>query len=181
MIQGVGSDAFIRNQLLSAMGEMIDFAVLQGTGAGGQPTGLLTAVGVNAQSGAVTFANQLDALKTLADANVNEDNIKFLTTPALRRTLQERPAITGTALSMVVEGKSAAEQKPLFASIHCPASTIFVGDWSQCLVTLWGSGLQIEVDPYTSFTTGAVQVRVLMHADVSFVKPGAFVRHTSAT
>jgi HK97 family phage major capsid protein len=181
MIQGATSDAFIKQQLVSAMGVLLDLAVLQGTGASGQPTGLLSAAGVGTQTGAVTFANQLDILKTLADANVNEENIKFVTTPALRRILQERPAVASTGYMLAMDGKSAAEQKPFLASTHCPTSTIFAGDWSQCLVNFWGSGLQIEVDPYTSFTTGAVQVRVLMHADVSFIKPTAFVRHTSAT
>lgn len=141
----------------------------------------MTAAGVGTQTGAVTFANQLDILKTLADANVNEENIKFVTTPALRRTLQERAAVASTSFMLHMEGKSAADFKPMLATPHCPAATIFAGDWSQCLVNFWGSGLQLEVDPFTSFTTGAVQVRVLMYADVSFIKPTAFVRHTSAT
>lgn len=55
---------------------------------------------------------------------------------------------------------------------------IFFGDWSQCLVALWGAGLDIQVDPYSSFKTGAVQVRILMHCDISFLKPESFSRWT---
>ncbi len=179
MRQAAQAERFIRQQLLGAVGAMLDQAVLQGTGASGQPTGLLVAAGVGAQSGAVTHANMLDILATLGAANANDDNIRFLTTPAVRRLLQARETVS-TSGRMIWE-KGQLVDTPANVSTYCPAATIFAGDWSQCRIAMWGAGLQIEVDPYTSFSTGAVQVRVLMHVDVNFMKPAAFVRHTSAT
>ena len=180
MKQSPMSEGFIRDQLLGAMGAALDQAILAGTGASGQPTGLLVAAGVGSQSGAVTFANQLDTMKTLADANANEDNVHFLTTPALRRTLQSREAVASTDFMLAQNGQM-ARLKPLHVSTYCPASTIFAGDWSQCQVNFWGGGVEIQIDPFTNFKTGAIQVRALMYADVVFLKPAAFVRHTAAT
>jgi HK97 family phage major capsid protein len=179
MKQARSADEFIRQQLLAAVGSMLDRAVLQGTGASGQPTGLANASGVGAQSGAVTWANMLDTLQTLGNANADDDQVRFLTTPAVRRILQNREAIA-TSGRMVWEGSQIAG-KPAAVSTDVPAATIFVGDWSKCLVALWGAGLEVQVDPFTSFVSGAVQVRVVMHADVAFTKPAAFVRHTSVS
>jgi hypothetical protein len=81
---------------------------------------------------------------------------------------------------MIWDGSQIAG-KPAAVSTDVPAATLFVGDWSKCLVALWGAGLEVQVDPFTSFVSGAVQVRVVMHADVAFTKPAAFVRHTSVS
>lgn len=179
MKQARQSEAFIRTQLLGAAGTLLDQAVLQGSGSQGQPLGLLTAPGVGAQSGAVTHANMLDIVSTLATAKANDENIRFLTTPAVRRILQAREAVS-TSGRMIWERDMVAD-KPGAVSTDVPAATIFAGDWSQCLVAFWGSGMEIAVDPYANFRSGAVDVRILMNVDVVFLKPAAFVRHTSAS
>jgi HK97 family phage major capsid protein len=179
MKQARQADEFIRQQLLAAVGSLLDRAVLQGSGASGQPTGLASVSGVGTQTGAVTWANMLDVLQTLGNANADDDNIRFLTTPAVRRLLQAREAIA-TSGRMVWEAGQIAG-KPAAVSTDVPSATIFAGDWSKCLVALWGAGLEVQVDPFTSFATGTVQVRVVLHADVAFTQPTAFVRHTSAS
>jgi len=179
MKQAQTADAFIRSQLLTAMGAALDAAVLQGTGASGQPTGLSIAAGLNAQSGAVTHGNMLDALETLGNAKADDEKIAFLTTPSVRRLLQARETVTGSGRTLWTGNELV--DRPGFVSTDCPAGTIYAGDWSQVLIALWGSGIEIVVDPYTSFQTGAIQVRVLMHADVVILKPAALLRHTSAT
>lgn len=179
MKQAATADEFIRQQLLSAAAGALDIAVLQGTGASGQPTGLSIAGGLNAQSGAVTHANMLDAIYTLANANADDENIKFLTTPAVRRILQARETITGSGKMIWAQNQVA--DRAAHVTTDCPASTIFAGDWSKVLVAFWGSGLEIVVDPYTNFKTGAVQIRVMMSADVIVTKPAALLRHTSAS
>lgn len=179
MKQSKFADDVINTQLLAALGAALDQAVLAGTGSSGQPTGLLIAAGVGAQSGAVTFANMLDAVQTLANAKADDENIRFLTTPAIRRILQAREATASTG-RMIWTNNQVAD-KPAFVTTDCPAGTIFAGDWSKVLVAFWGSGVEIIVDPYTNFKTGAIQIRVLLHADVAFTKPQAMLRHTSAT
>ena len=179
MKQARSADEVIRQQLLGAIGQAIDLAVLAGTGASGQPTGLSVAAGVNAQSGAVTQGNMLDALATLTTAKAEDDNIKFLTTPAVRRLLQARDI--GTATGVMLWRQNQLVDKPGFVSTDVPAGTIFAGDWSKILVAFWGAGIEIVVDPYTNFKTGAIQIRATVSADVIVTKPAAMLRHTAAT
>jgi hypothetical protein len=49
-----------------------------------------------------------------------------------------------------------------------------VGDWSQLLLAQWGAGPVLEVDPYTSFKTGVVAMRVMFSVDVGVRSPAAF-------
>ena len=177
MKQAATADEVIRQQLLGAVGQAIDQAVLAGSGASGQPLGLLLAPGVNEQSGEVFNTSMLDALETLALANSDDANIKFLTTPAIRRILQARPVEAG-AWPMIWRENQVVD-KPAFVTTDCPTGTIFAGDWSKVLVAFWGSGIEIVVDPYTNFKTGAIQVRAMVSADVIVTKPAAMLRHTS--
>ena len=179
LLQTDQAEAVIRQQLLAAMGALLDQAVLQGTGASGQPTGLSLVSGVGAQSGAVTWASVCDILETLGNAKAEDDNIQLLSTPSVRRLLQARE-IVATSGRMIWEDRQVAGM-PAKVTTDCPASTIFAGDWSNCQVAFWGQGLRIDVDPYTSFVNGVVQVRVLMFVDVNFPKPAAFFRYTSVT
>ena len=177
MKQAATADEVIRQQLLGAVGGGIDQAVLAGTGASGQPLGLLLAPGVNTQSGEVFNTSMLDALETLALANADDENIKFLTTPAIRRILQARPVEAG-AWPMIWRENQVVD-KPAFVSTLNPTGTIFAGDWSKVLVAFWGSGIEIVVDPYTNFKTGAIQIRAMVSADVIVTKPAAMLRHTN--
>jgi HK97 family phage major capsid protein len=179
MKQAATADEVIRQQLLGAMGQLLDAAVLNGSGASGQPIGLANVAGVNAQSGAVTHANMLTALETLANAKADDEKIKFLTTPTVRKALQARELVASTGV-MLWSGNALVD-KPAYVSTDVPAGTIFAGDWSQILVAFWGSGIEVQVDPYSSFTTGAIQVRVLMFVDVNFLRPAALLKHTSAS
>lgn len=179
MKQSRFADGAIRTQLLGALGAALDQAVLAGTGSSGQPTGLSAAAGVNEQSGAVTLANMLDAVKVLANAKADDEKIRFLTTPDIRRLLQAREATASTGRMLWKDDQLA--DKPASVTTDCPAATIFAGDWSTVLLALWGTGIEIIVDPYTNFKTGGIQVRALLHADVAFTKPQAMLRHTSAT
>lgn len=177
MLQAENAEFFIRNQLLGAMGACIDQAVLAGTGTSGQPTGLVNTAGVAATSGYFSRADALGMVKATSNANANDDNIKFISTPNVRYLLQARDI--GASTNRFVWDNDRVADKPAYANKHCPADTLIVGDWSQCLIALWGGGIEIQVDPYTSFQTGAVQVRALMFVDVNFPKPGAFAKHTS--
>jgi HK97 family phage major capsid protein len=173
------SESFVRAMCLATVGGMLDQAVIAGSGAAGQPVGILAQAGVTSQTGAATLANMLGAVQVVSEADADDEQIRVLSTPGVRTLLQQREAVA-TSGSMLWS-KGTVADKPAFVSTQCPAATMIFGDWSQVLVSFWGPGVRIEVDPYTSFKTGAIQVRVLMFADVSVLKPAAFRKHTSLT
>lgn len=176
MLQAGQGEAFIRAQLLGAVGSCLDQGVFAGTGANGQPTGLKFASGINDGTGTFALINAVAMETSVSKAGGNDDNLKFITEPAVRGLLKLLPINEWGAQKFWNDGK--LTDVPAFVSTDCPESMIFLGDWSQCLVALWGAGLDIQVDPFTSFKTGAVQVRIMMHCDISFLKPAAFSRWT---
>jgi Phage capsid family len=55
-LQSAQLERFIRNELLRTLGTLVDRAVLNGSGALGQPVGLLNTSGIGMQSGEIFFA-----------------------------------------------------------------------------------------------------------------------------
>ena len=56
-----------------------------------------------------------------------------------------------------------------------------VGDWSQCVVGMFGLGIRIDVNPNQSFTTGVGAARVVLECDVAATQPSAFERVASVS
>jgi len=172
MKQAGQSEQFIRAQLLGAMGDLLDEALFQGTGLNGQPQGLATLPGVNETTGSFDYQAAL-AMESAVSAAVGDDsNLAFAMDPMMRGLLKQTPM-----LSTSVVNEHGLVLRPVFVSKNVATNHIYLGDWKHAQITLWGSGIQLEVDPYTSFKTGAVQFRALMFADIQFVKTSAFMRY----
>jgi hypothetical protein len=62
-----------------------------------------------------------------------------------------------------------------------PASTLDRGDFGQVIVGIFGDGLTIEVDPFTSFNTGAISFRSWLTCDLTLVTPAVFSVATSVS
>ena len=178
LLKQSNADQVIRDALLTSLGMAIDAAILAGSGANGEPLGLLETDGVTETSGAVSQTTILDGIKALADADVADEAIKFLSTPSLRRILQGR-AVAASLEKMIWDG--GLDQYPAYVSTACPAATIFGGDWSQVLLAIWGSGVEIVVDPFSGFRSNVVAFRAMVSTDVIVKKPGAFFRHINAS
>lgn len=171
-------EAFIRAQLLGAMADTLDRAILQGTGSNGEPTGLKYATGVEQVTNILPetqfISSNAIAMESIA-GTAGAYDLKWVTSPTQRKWLRQELSVPSTNGGLWRDGKIL--DYPAFVTTHCPSEEVFLGDWSRCKVAFWGGGLKIEVDPFTSFKTGAVMVRVLMHCDVYFEKPGSFVRY----
>ncbi len=175
MRQGKNAEAFLRQQLLETVGTMIDRAVLQGTGADGQPKGLLYADDVWEDEGAsFEMLNAAGMEGVVTTANADDEKLRWMVHPSMRLYLRLKE--WGDWPRSEAWRKGGMIDIPGHASTSCPSNWIFLGDWSRCTVVFWGSGIEIEIDPYTNFTTGVIAMRVLVHADVAFTKPGAFGR-----
>lgn len=174
VMQGQNIDEVITQQLLGCMGEMLDKAVLGGTGLLGQPTGIVNAAGVERSvlaeladlPGALVSAGPL--LESLA--GVPEENIKVVTSPGNKSLIQRRNF--SYEFPLWEDGKLCGI--PAFSTNRCPGRDVIFGDFSQVQVPFWGAGIDIQIDPYTNFKTGQIQVRVLMHMDVNVLQASAF-------
>ncbi len=175
------ADQFVGRELLRTIGGAIDQAVINGSGAAGQPLGLLGTSGVQAQSGTTLNAGVGTMKQKSAEANATDERISFLSTPSVRQLLETRERATGGGRFVWDEDKVA--DRPARVSTDVPAATMICGDWSLIYLGIWGEGFVLEVNPYdpVGFKTLTIQARMLVSCDVAVLHPPAFVVATSIT
>ena len=179
-----GVDSLIANDLAMVLALAIDLAALNGSGASGQPTGLLSTAGIGSVTGtSLNYAGILEFQADIAAANVSDPQaIGFLTTPSVAALLMQRQAFAstdsplweGNMLNGTVAGVRAA------ASTQCPTATAICGDWAELLIGEW-SFLEIATNPYANFAGGIIGLRAMQTVDVGVRQPGAFSVATSIT
>jgi hypothetical protein len=176
------AEAFVRAELLAAAGSVVDAAVLAGTGASGQPTGLLSASGLSTQSGtSLSWAGLLAMKATSAARGARDDALGVIATPAVRQLLEGRERAAGSGF---IWGDGRCAGMPAFAATQMSAGTLLVGPWPRVVLGLFGAGLELTINPFdpSGFKAGIVQARVLLSLDVGIAAdPAAFVKSTSIT
>lgn len=169
------AESFAGRELMRAVGTAFDQAIIGGSGASGQPTGLLQTAGVQTQSGTTLNAGVFAMKRLVAEANADDSRITFLSTPAVRELLENRERHAGSG-AYVWQGDRVAA-RPAYASTDVPSATMISGDFANIFLGIWGAGFILEINPYdpTHFKTGVIQARVIVSADVAIPHPSAFV------
>lgn len=161
----------------------VDTAVLAGSGAGGQPTGIINTAGIGAVTGTtLAFDDILEFQTDVAAANVKPVRGGYATTHAVAALCIQRVKYTNTA-SPLWEGNvwdGTMQGFPAMASNQMAAATMLFGDWSQVLVAEWGN-LEIEVNPFAAFSAGIVGIRAIYSMDCGLRYAGAFSYASSIT
>lgn len=176
------ADAFVRRELLRTVGTAVDQAVLNGSGAAGQPTGLLNTPGIGTESGTSLAQPGVSDMKyQVANANAPDDAISFIGTPAVRKLLEGRPTIPSGFIPMWADGRLAS--RPASVTTDLPAGTLICGAWPAIYLGIWGEAFVLEVNPYdpTAFKVGSIQARILLSCDVAVLQAAAFCAATSIT
>ncbi len=179
LLQGGGAvERYVRREMLRTVAAAIDAAVLNGSGAAGQPLGVLGTAGVQSQSGTSLGHAGLSTMKKLAaEANAADEALAFIATPAVRQILEARERSAGSGFCW--EAGRVADL-PAFATTSMPTATLVVGPWANVILGIWG-GLTVEVNPYENFPSGIVGMRLLASIDVAVTYPQAFVKASSIT
>jgi HK97 family phage major capsid protein len=172
---------FAARELLRTVGSSIDQAVINGSGVSGQPTGLIGTTGVQTQSGTTLNAGCATMKRKSAEANVTDESISFLSTPAVRELLEGREKATGGG--KFTWDKDLVADRAAYVSTDVPTATMICGDFSLIYLGFWGAGITLEINPYeqTNFRAGIIQARVLAICDVAVLHPSAFVVASSIT
>ncbi len=171
----------VGRELLHTLGTATDQAVISGSGASGQPLGLLNTTGVQTQSGTTLNAGVSTMKSKSAEANVNDEAISFLSTPAVRELLEGRERATGGG--RFVWDKDQVADRQAYVSTDVPTATMICGDWGLIYLGIWGQGFVLEVNPFdpAGFKAGLIQARMLVTCDVAVLHPSAFVVASSIT
>ncbi len=176
---------FILQALARSVAAALDAALLNGSGASGQPTGILNTTGIGSVSGAsLAWAGIVDALKACEDANafVNPDRIAWTCPSDVAEILRERDKGTDTAQFLMTDDTIGGRRA--LVSNSCPAATALVGDWSQVALLSW-SPVEIGVDPVgvssALFKKNMVGLRAIVSVDVLVKQVSSFTKIVSIT
>jgi HK97 family phage major capsid protein len=176
-LQSPGIETVLRRDLLRTVGSLVDAAIFNGSGSGGEPLGLLGTSGVGATAGAsLDWADVLGMQESIAAANADDANVAFIATPAVRKLLSGRERATGSGF---IWGDGRIAGAPGYVSTDVPTATMIAGDWSNVVLGLWGPGFEFAVDPTAGFKAGIIAARVLVSCDVGVRVPAAMNAATS--
>lgn len=173
-------EALIRSDLSFMLAKAIDTALIAGTGASNQPTGVLTVSGTTSKSLATLDWDGVLAMveaAALDNAPVNS----WLTHPQVATALRSTLKATGLP-GYLMEGGRLADL-PVSVTNQVPVKTgtpstgrLILGDWSQVLLGIW-SEIDILVNPFaeTPYSKGNVLIRAMSTVDIANRHPEAFV------
>jgi HK97 family phage major capsid protein len=178
------ADSFVMGDLAAQLAVAIDAAVFNGSGASGQPTGIIGTAGVGSVTGTTLgLAGCIEFQTDVAGANALNANCRYVTTPAVAGLLSQRARIASTDSITLWKGNindGMVEGYQAHTSNNIPAATMLFGDFSQAILAEWGV-LEIDVNPYANFTAGITGIRAFYTCDVGIRVPGAFSVAASIT
>jgi hypothetical protein len=179
-------EAFVANDLTTAIGFAVDNAVINGTGAAPQPTGILTVPANAAGSyvysqrsanvtfgGAATWQHVLQFEKTLEQGLVaNDGSYGWAVDPTVRDKWQQAAKVAGYPVFLWENSNDDAvfgyvNGRRALSSTQVPAGQVIFGRWSDVLICTW-VGVEILVDPFSLATQAEVRVRASLLADIGF-------------
>jgi HK97 family phage major capsid protein len=174
------AESVLMSELGRAIAAAVDSAVFNGTGADGQPTGLLSLSGTQTTSGATfTWAMVTDLIEKPGTAGAPMLSPGFATTPAVREILMTREITSGQGVPITTDANRLGGF-PLQASKSGPASAVIFADWANVLVPTWGV-LELQVDPFTGFKSGLISMRAILQTDTLFAHPSTVAIRTSVS
>lgn len=197
MLESVPSiEQVVRNDLLASIADRIEYYAINGTGSGGQPTGLLTNASVNnldisagTDVDSLTWADIVALVKLVEEDNalINNATAGFLSSPAVKAKLASTARVSGTDSVFLLNSpwNEMYGYKARFTS-NVPtnldpgdggndASALIFGDFSQLMVGLFGAP-SIIVNPYSNDKAGTVRITIHQDVDVALRHPESFAK-----
>ena len=178
-----GAEGIVTDDLAQIVALAADLAVLEGSGAAGQPTGIANTAGIGAVTGtSIDYAKVLEFQTDVAAANVTPARGGYVTTPAIAALLLQRArfANTDTPLWSGNIWDGSVSGFPGMSSNQLAAASMIFGDWAETVVGEWGV-LEVSVNPFANFAAGIIGVRAMYSMDVGVRRPFAYSRATTIT
>lgn len=181
----IDPEQFVRNDLAKALAGALDRAIINGSGVGDEPLGILNTSGIGAVVGgdnglAPTYAHVVGLWGQIAADNADAGSVGFLTNTKVVSKLLTTDVGTDTG-KFVIENLPGADGFTKAAGMRCGVSNnvpsnltkgnangvcsaILCGVWSDLMIGMWG-GLDIIVDPYSDSKSGKVWVTAFLSVD----------------
>jgi len=186
-------EALVKRELLANIGSSIDNFALNGTGVAPQPLGLLN-IGTNSPSGAqslsllsapVTFggAATFDSLNTFVtevqEANVQDDGtFAWALSPATEGKWRVAQKVSGYPSYLLEDGK--VLNYPARGTNNLSTNQAIFARWSDVFLGIFGSGVDVLVDPVSHALLGQVRIFLTTFVDVNVLRGVSVVTSTDS-
>lgn len=178
-------EMFVRNDLATTLAIAIDKAALKGSGAGGEPLGILNTSGIGSvtiTTHTFTYGKVIDLESELAVDNADLGALAYLANPKDRGRMKQTDIGTDTGRHVwtnVAGQPGVGEVNGYFAyaTNQLAEDEMIFGNWSDLVIGEWGV-LDVLVNPYALDTSGGVRVTTLQDVDVAVRHPESFARTT---
>lgn len=174
---------FVRGDLAAVIGRAVDKAGLKGTGASGEPLGILNTTGIGSVSittHTFTFAKMVDLETEVATDNADLGKLAYLASAADRGRMKQTEKASSTGLYIWsnmagAPGVGEVNGYPAYATNQLADDEVIFGNWADLLIGEWGV-LDILVNPYAKSASGGVEITALQDVDCAVRHPESFAR-----
>ncbi len=182
----VDVEGLVREDFARVLAIAIDLAGLAGTGAAGQPVGILNTAGIGSVTfgAAAAWAKILDFETQVSNANALLGSLAYATSPSARAKLKAAAKI-GTTYPVFIWEKGGAPGEGEVNGYRAVATKQIAGDkmifgnWADMIIADW-IGMDVVVDPYTLADKHQVKTTINMLADVGIRHVGSFCASTDS-
>lgn len=176
-------EAWLRNRLAKSLAKGIDKAALKGTGADGEPLGILNTAGIGSvtiTTHTFTDAKMIDLESEVAIDNADLGKLAYLACAADRGRMKKQDigTDTGKRVWTAVAGQPGVGEVNgylAYATNQLAEDEVLFGNWEDLLIGEWGL-LDLLVNPYANDKNGGVRIRALQDVDVALAHAESFAR-----
>lgn len=178
----ISVENLIVNDMARSIALAVDVAAIRGSGANGEPHGIVGTTGVGAfdTDGTSTYSDVVAAQQDLMAANALNPGCAYLADPVSAGLLMGRSRFANTDTPIwdgsLMGGTMAGF--PCRASNQMSANTMLFGWWPSLIIAEWGV-LEVAVDDTYNFAQGLSALRCWYTVDVGLRHPSAFTYDAS--
>lgn len=172
-------EQILRRDMSRTMAIALDTAILNGSGSGAEPTGILQTSGIGAvaggtNGGAPTYDDMVDLIAAVAEDNARSEGSVFISNSKVEAKLRKTSKVSSTDSVMVLENGQVAG-RDFIISNAMPSnltkgtgsglSAILFGDLREVVVGMFGD-LEVVVDPHTKLNENLLRIASFMEVDL---------------
>ncbi|QPB08618.1 major head protein [Burkholderia phage Mica] len=164
------AELIVRNDLLKVMALALDHAVIYGSGAAGQPKGLLQQTGIHAVALAdvyPAFAEYVQMETDIAAADADLGSLSYVINARARgaaKTTLKFPGVNGS--QTIWEQGNTINGYTVDVTNQLTDGDSFFGNWADFIIGMW-SGLDMMVDPYSLSASGGTRIVLFQDVDMN--------------
>lgn len=164
-------EALLRSDLAQVLALEVARAVINGSGADAEPTGILATTGIQEIDKPATEMAYAPALAGALFEN-NVQNVSFIANSAFKADVDDLLTTDGLPIGSAAFFRNYPHK---YASAVPAARVMVAGDFSQVIQGTW-SAVELLINPYmeSAFKKGNVAMRIVLTTDIAVRHPEAF-------